>query len=188
VLANSTSSRRAAGDATGHRKNGGPGSWLEAIANPEPCSCGMAKRLDPPEPFANPVPTGEREDHQLQHVDSTRAESRSQIVNRTIPARSAASAVAGRSSDRHRRGPVADDVDRRATVEHERVGRRRERGVHIAERVQLGHALLGRRAACVEGCRERQSDENALRDGISGARTATTLWPVHRSRFRSACC
>ena len=48
---------------------------------------------------------------------------------------------------------IADDVSRETVgraVEHERVGQRRERSGHVAERVRLGHALLGRRAAGVE--------------------------------------
>ena len=75
---------------------------------------------------------------------------------------------------------IADDVARETVgraVQHECVGQRRERSGHVTERVQLRNALLGRRAASVKGCREKQPDEDPLRDEIPSARNATQLLP-----------
>ena len=88
---------------------------------------------------------------------------------------------------------IADDVSRETVgraIEHERVGQRRERSDHVAERVQLRNALLGRRTASVKGCREKQPDEDPLRDEIPRARNATTLLPVlrHKSSLRPDFC
>ena len=48
---------------------------------------------------------------------------------------------------------ITDDVSRETVgqaVDHERVGQRRERSGHVAERVRLEHTLLGRLAASAE--------------------------------------